>query len=274
MQHLNSRLAAAAALATVVSLATAADVPAASKHTILVVLTHGDDDVSIAPLIARYASEGQTVFYATFTGPQDPSGVEHSPARQELLCASKAMGVKDTFVNAPPNGQGMESTRDILAFERRTAERLIDLINRLKPDVIITWGPDGLTGHPLHITVGTVVTRVFQEQQLFAYKPRKLYYIAYPASRFPNHAVFGSISEKLTGVSGGFITTRIDGSRFLQQTRDAIACHTTPRGGFSSNSEWQQAWIDNVITTLGGRAFLRLVFPVGGSSEADILKGL
>ena len=84
MQHLNSRLAAAAALATVVSLATAADVPAASKHTILVVLTHGDDDVSIAPLMARYASEGQTVFYATFTGAQDPSGVEHSPARQEL----------------------------------------------------------------------------------------------------------------------------------------------------------------------------------------------
>jgi hypothetical protein len=136
--------------------------------------------------------------------------------------------------------------------------------------VLVRDGLINLHDHPL----STVVTRVFQEQLLFAYKPRKLYYIGYPASRFPNHAVFGSISEKLTGVSDGFITTRIDGSGFLQQTRDAIACHTTPRGGFSSNSEWQQAWIDNVITTLGGRAFLRLVFPVGGSSEADIWKGL
>ena len=75
-------------LATCCSLATVA----ATKHVLLVVLTHGDDDVSIAPLMARYAAEGHTVYYAMFTGVQDLAGQEGSPARGEALCASKALG--------------------------------------------------------------------------------------------------------------------------------------------------------------------------------------
>lgn len=37
---------------------------AAKKNILLVVLTHGDDYVAIAPLIARAAAEGHTVDYA------------------------------------------------------------------------------------------------------------------------------------------------------------------------------------------------------------------
>jgi hypothetical protein len=150
----------------------------ATKHTLLVVLAHRDDDVSIAPLLAKYANEGHRVFYATFPGAQDPSAVEDSPERQELLCASRALGVNDTFVKAPET-QGLTTTAELFAFERRVAERLIELIDQTKPDVIITWGPEGLTGHPLHITIGGVVARVFQRPELLKYRARKLYYIAY-----------------------------------------------------------------------------------------------
>jgi hypothetical protein len=66
---------------------------AAEKHTLLVVLTHGDDDVTIAPLLAKSAAQGHTVYYAMFTGLQDLSGEESSPARQEVLCASRVLGV-------------------------------------------------------------------------------------------------------------------------------------------------------------------------------------
>jgi LmbE family N-acetylglucosaminyl deacetylase len=61
---------------------------------------------------------------------------------------------------------------------------MIELVNHTKPDVIVTWGPDGLTGHPRHVLVSNVVTRVFQQQRVLEHKPRKLYYIAYPESRF------------------------------------------------------------------------------------------
>jgi OmpA-OmpF porin, OOP family len=112
--------------------------------------------------MARYAAEGHTVYYATFTGMQDLAGQEGSPARAEVLCTSKALGVHDTFVMRGPAGEGFDAIGAI-------GERLIAIINQTKPGVIVTWGPDGLTGHPRHILVSNVVTRVFQQRRLVVF---------------------------------------------------------------------------------------------------------
>jgi LmbE family N-acetylglucosaminyl deacetylase len=198
----------------------------------LVVLTHGDDIVSIAPLVARYSAEGYMVHYAIFTGLQDPAGEENSPRRAEVQCAARALGVNETFVMRGPGGIEFETVSAV-------AERLIALINQTKPDVIVTWGPDGLTGHPRHILVNNVVTRVFQQQALLAHTPSKLYYIAYPESRFRNtRPDFGHISERSFGtVNDRFVTTRVDGSRYRAQTLAAIACYATAQGGYPSSAE-------------------------------------
>ena len=71
-----------------------------------------------------------------------------------------------------------------------------------------------------------------------------------------------------------FITTKVDGSRYLRQAREAIACHTTATGGYEHNSQWQAAWIQHVARTLGGTVFLRLALPATTGQETDILKGL
>jgi LmbE family N-acetylglucosaminyl deacetylase len=251
---------------------------AAKKYTLLVVLTHGDDNVAIAPLLAKYTSEGHSVYYATFTGVQDPSGVEGSPAREQLLCASRALGVRETFVMRGPGG----AERPVVVIAA-VAARLTELINQTKPDVIITWGPDGLTGHPRHTMVSEVVTRVVQQQGLLKHKPRKLYYIAYPESLLPDTRLpFGEIAAGNTQgadmagpfgtVSDTFITTKVDGRRYLKKTREAIACHTTPKG--ESNKQWQEEWSERLATTLGGTVFLRLVLPAPRGRETDIFKGL
>jgi len=241
---------------------------AAKKNTLLVVLTHGDDNVSIAPLMARYAAEGHAVYYAMFTGVQDLAGQEGSPARAEVLCASQALAVRDTFVMRGPAGEGFDAIAAI-------AERLIVIIDQTRPDVIVTWGPDGLTGHPRHILVSNVVTRVFQQRRLMAAAPRKLYYIAFPESRYPEAADFGRLSERAFGtVSDDLITTRVNGSRYLAQARTAIACHTLAQGGYQTNAQWQQAWINHAENVLGGTIFLRRVFPAVGQRETDIFSGL
>jgi LmbE family N-acetylglucosaminyl deacetylase len=241
----------------------------ASKNgVLLVVLTHGDDNVSIAPLMARYAAEGHSVHYAMFTGVQDLAGQDGSPARAETLCASKALGVRDTFVMRGPAGEGFDAVAAI-------AERLIAIINQTKPEIIVTWGPDGLTGHPRHILVSNVVTRVFQQRRLLAVAPRKLYYIVFPESRYPEQADFGHLSERAFGTaSDDLITTRVDGRRYLPETKAAIACHTLVQGGYATNALWQQAWIDHTTKTLGGTVFLRRVFPAVGQRETDIFSGL
>ncbi len=239
----------------------------AKKYNLLVVLTHGDDVVSIAPLLAKSAAEGHTVHYAMFTGIQDTSGVEGSPIRAELLCASRVLGIKESFVMSGPAGEAASTTKAI-------AERLIEIINQTKPDVIITWGPDGLTGHPRHIMVGNVVTRVFQQRTHLKHKPRKLYYIAYPESLFSETRlpfVIAGVDGPFGTVNDLFITTKVDSSRYIKQTREAIACFTIT---LEPNDLWQQKWSERVTTTLGGKVFLRLVLPASGKPETDIFKGL
>ncbi len=257
---------------------------AAQKHAVLVVLTHGDDKLAIAPLLAKYSSEGHAVNFAVFTGLQDPAGELGTPGREQLMCSSRALGVKETFVMRARAGDANATARRVeRAEEKAVAERLIEIINETKPTVIITWGPDGLTGHPLHIVVGNVVTRLFQQQALLKHKPRKLYYIAYPETRLPDTRLpFGVLAagsdrgEALAGpfgtVSDIFITTRVDGRRHLNQTRAAIACHTIPKGEL--NKEWQLEWYERLATTLGGTVSLRLVMPASGDRETDIFKGL
>lgn len=257
---------------------------ASKKHTLLVVLTHGDDKLAIAPLLAKYSSEGHAVNFAVFTGLQDPAGEPGTPAREQLMCASRALGVKETFVMRARAGDANATARRVeRAEEKAVAERLIEIINETKPAVIITWGPDGLTGHPLHIRVGNVVTRLFQQQALLRHTPRKLYYIAYPETRLPDTRLpFGVLAagsdmgEALAGpfgtVSDIFITTKVDGSRHLNQTREAIACHTIPKG--ESNKEWQNEWYKRLATTLGGTVSLRLVLPASSGRETDVFKGL
>jgi len=186
------------------------------------------------------------------------------------MCASRALGVRETFVLRNPAGE----LQQIVAA---VAGRLIELINQTKPDVLITWGPDGFTGHFRHIMVGGVVTRVFQQQGLLKHKPRKLYNIAFPEARFPDtrlpfSAKASDEAGPLGAVSEKFITTEVDGNRYMKQTRGAIACHTLPIR--ESDKVWRQEWHQRLETTLGGKVFLRLALPAPRGPETDIFKGL
>ena len=251
------------ALSLLLAFCLSANTLAAKKHTLLVVFTHGDDVASIVPLLAKSSAEGHTVYYAIFPGVQAAD-----EAGKELNCGAQVLGVKQTFAMRGPAGDNNETARAV-------AERLIEIINETKPDVIITWGPDGLTGHGRHILVGNVVTRLFQQQALLKHKPRKLYYVAYPESRFPETRLpFGQIADvdgPFGTVSDAFITTRVNGSRYINQAREAIACFTTTQ---ENNVAWQRKWSDRVATTLGGTVFLRLAMPANSGREIDIFKGL
>ncbi len=254
----------------------------AAKHTVLVVMTHRDDHLSIAPLLAKYAAEGHTVHFAMFTGLQDPTA-EPGPGREELMCASRVLGVKETFVMRAPVALLSASMKETNTLAKAFAERMIEIIDQTRPDVIVTWGPDGLTGHPGHILVSNLITRIFQQQALLKHKPRKLYYVAYPETRLPDKrlpfGVLASGSDKGEALAGPFgtmsdifITTRIDGRPHLKQVREAIACFTMAKR--EANKEWQREWYERLATTLGGTVSLRLVMPASGKRETSIFKGL
>lgn len=236
-------------------------------ETLLVVLTHSDDPIAIAPLIAKYAAAGHPVYYALFTGVQDSAlARDASPSRAELTCATRALGARDAFVMSGPAGEGANTSRAV-------ATKLREVIEEVKPAVVITWGPDGLTGHPRHILVGNVVTRVLQNQTGLTHRPRKLYYIAYPQSRFPDTREHISGIADVTGpfgtVKDEFITTRVNGSAHAGAVKAAIACHTLTQ---EPPAVWQPAWDDRVNRTLGGIVHLRLVLGPATKRESSIFE--
>jgi hypothetical protein len=73
-------------------------------------------------------------------------------------------------------------------------------------------------------------------------------------------------------VTDTFITTVINAKDYLKQTRTALACLTFPKG--NENKVWQEQWYERLAVTLGGKVFLRQVFPTSQGKQTDIFKGL
>jgi LmbE family N-acetylglucosaminyl deacetylase len=72
---------------------------------------------------------------------------------------------------------------------------VVKIIRAFRPDVVITFGPDGAYGHPDHIAIGAATTRAFEQagsarhfpEQITAgrrpHQPEQLYHSSFPQSR-------------------------------------------------------------------------------------------
>jgi LmbE family N-acetylglucosaminyl deacetylase len=89
-----------------------------------------------------------------------PRGPEIARLRvEEARCAAKALGVQPPMLLGFPDGAlGHYNADPALLF--RVTQRVHEEIQRLRPDVLITWGPDGGYGHPDHRIVSNIVTQL------------------------------------------------------------------------------------------------------------------
>jgi Uncharacterized proteins, LmbE homologs len=66
------------------------------KHTLLIVLCHADDFISIAPLIPKYAAAGHAVYYLALTGGIDSTEMVTGGTKfTQMQCATKALGFRE-----------------------------------------------------------------------------------------------------------------------------------------------------------------------------------
>lgn len=249
---------------------------AAQKHTILAVFAHPDDETTIGSLLAKYAGEGHDVYVVMTTSGQMgaantniPKGERLGEAREaEARCSCEALGIHGPFLLGLMDGDtaaNREAAREI-------PRRLREIIEQVTPDVIITFGPDGLTGHPDHRTASNMVTQVFQQRSLLTHHPRKLYYLAWPESRFKDAPFPFNRPGFIRGVSEEFVTTVVDVSRYLDTAFNSIQCHKTQ---WTEERMQQNHMLGEKI--LGGKMFLRLALtsvPSPAEKETGILAGL
>jgi LmbE family N-acetylglucosaminyl deacetylase len=135
-------------------------------------LAHADDEDPAAPVLARYAREGvqvslviasdggQGTGFAAARGDTGPRNEELVKQRtEEARCAAQALGAHSPILLSFPDGKLGDYVGD-RALVYRLTQRIADEIQRLHPDVIVTWGPDGGMGHPDHRIVSNIVTQL------------------------------------------------------------------------------------------------------------------
>jgi len=129
---------------------------------VLAVFAHPDDETLCAGgTLAKYASTGADVRVVSLTkggaGQIRDAGAATratlTAARErEFHAAGEELGLTETRCLDYPDG-------DLPGIDHQLLVELASaLLEELEPDVVITFGPDGFSGHPDHVVVGAAVT--------------------------------------------------------------------------------------------------------------------
>ncbi|MEU8838575.1 N-acetyl-1-D-myo-inositol-2-amino-2-deoxy-alpha-D-glucopyranoside deacetylase [Streptomyces roseus] len=163
---------------------------------LLLVHAHPDDEsINNGVTMAKYAAEGALVTLVTCTlgeeGEVIPPGLAHlAPDRDdalgphrvgELAAAMAELGVTDhRFLGGPGRFRdsgmmGAEQNRRPGAFWSadvdEAAAHLVGVIREVRPQVLVTYDPDGGYGHPDHIQAHRVAMRGAELAAEAAYRP-------------------------------------------------------------------------------------------------------
>jgi LmbE family N-acetylglucosaminyl deacetylase len=210
----------------------AAQAPRPPERTLVAVFAHDDDQVAIAPILARYAREGVQVYLILATdGAQGgmhtsiPRGPELARARaEEARCAAQALGIHPPILLGFPDGKLGDYVADPSLLYRLTL-RLHEELARLRPDALITFGPDGAVGHPDHRLVGDVVTQLVRAGAPVV--PERLLYATIPAEGIramnPQRGAPPMLVPQAKYLSVRVPFTPSD----LEAARHEMACHRT-----------------------------------------------
>src|SRR6266851_1864275 len=130
---------------------------------LMAILAHPDDEsLGNSATLARYAAEGVEITLVTATRGQrgwlgeptaNPGPEALGRTREaELLAAGAALGLREVVVLDYLDGELDQAEPDQIICE------LVAHIRRVRPQVVLTWGPDGGYGHPDHIAIGQFAT--------------------------------------------------------------------------------------------------------------------
>lgn len=151
--------------------------------TIVCIWAHPDDETfTMGGIMAAAAQNGQKVICITATkgewGVQDESRWPQVKLGQiraaELRAAIKELGVESQHFLDFVDGECRDGD------EEHAANQIAELIQRYNPDSIMTFGPDGLTGHTDH----QAVSRWAGLARLKAGSKAKLYFAALTPDQF------------------------------------------------------------------------------------------
>ncbi len=184
--------------------------------------------------LAKYAGEGVRVSLITAARElanmmtlriADPALVMLNAARsRETYCSCRAAGISRLCLD--------HASSYISHNQRRVLqERLVRLVREVQPQVIVTYGPEGLSGETEQKLLNELASYAFEHageydaypehlrDGLQPYQPSKLYYSVLPASWVARWGLQG-----LNGVPDNQVTTVLDVSPYSEMKLKAVYC--------------------------------------------------
>ena len=218
-----------------------------TARTLATVWAHADDEGTVGPILARYAREGVQVHTIIATdGSQGaantavPRGAEIARLRaEEARCAAQALGIHPPILLGFPDGALGDYNAD-RAMLLRVTQRIHEELQRLQPDVLITWGPDGGYGHPDHRIVSSIVTQLARAGA--PGMPRRVFYASIPAEGFRAFNPARGLPPFMAPRDSLFTVRVPFTSRDLEAARRSMACHKT---------QYPADTVERVISAMG-----------------------
>jgi len=216
---------------------------------LMAVLAHPDDEsLGFGGVLAKYAAEHIETSLVTATrGERGWLGDEREYPGLEALGQ-----IREAELRAAAGFLGIRSV-DFLGYldgeldrahPAEVVAKIVGHLRRVKPDVVVTFGPDGSYGHPDHIAISQCTTAAIIEaastsslycRGLAPHRVAKLYYLV-STQEFLDvfQFVFGDLVMQIDGVErrgAGWpdwqITTRVDTWAYWRTVWKAVCCHRT-----------------------------------------------
>jgi LmbE family N-acetylglucosaminyl deacetylase len=272
-----------------------------SGRRLLAVMAHPDDEsMGFGGTLAKYAAEGVQVSVLTATRGDRGRYQGHAPGHASHPGATALAAIREGELRQAAAALGVgeltmldygDQQLDVADPVEATAA-IARHIRRVRPDVVLTFGPDGVYGHPDHVaisqfTTAAVVAAADPSSAADAdaggapHAVAKLYYLAWPAAVW---AAFEAAFRRLVSTVDGHerqaspwpdwaITTVIDTRALWPQVWQAISCHASQvsphdRLGYLTPEHHEALW--------GWQSFYRVFSAVNGgrARETDLFEGI
>jgi LmbE family N-acetylglucosaminyl deacetylase len=257
------------------------------------VLAHPDDEsLGMGGTLAHYASEGVATYLLTATrgerGRYGDSPVSPGPdivgrAREaELLAAARELGLSQVRILGYPDG-GLDAVDPGPAIANIAGH-----LRRVRPQVVLTFGPDGAYGHPDHIAISQLtsaaITCAADSSFGGEYEPHrvsKLYFLAWSAKLW--RAYQAALRELVFTVDGErrqatpwpdwAITTAVDTRHVSAAVWRAVSCHKTQMSIYHTLADLPE---EHRQSLWGAQEYYRVFSTVNGGRrrESDLFEGL
>lgn len=240
-----------------------------TARRILIAYAHPDDETfGLGATIGHYVDTGVEVHLICATngdaGEVDPQFLDRFDSiadlrLHELACAVEMLGIhqvytfgyRDSGMMGTPDNDHPDSLWQ--ADQNEVARRVVEVMRRVRPQVIITFDPFGGYGHPDHIAIHKATLQAYHEagdpekypEQIAAglepFQPSRLYYSIFPRGLIraavwitrlmgqdPRHMGRNKDLDFQAVLDATLpIHVRLDSRRYYDLWQDASACHAS-----------------------------------------------